>query len=89
MSMTGKDNPEKVGAEEKLTLRPIEILDLEQVLQIEMASYSSPWRLEDFFREITYNQLARYFLAESGERVAGFVGMWLVIDAYHEHCRIA
>ncbi|MEI6308132.1 MAG: ribosomal protein S18-alanine N-acetyltransferase [bacterium] len=71
-----------VGAIE-LLIRPISVHDLEQILEIEEASYRTPWTSSDFLREITYNQLAYYFLVEAGERIAGFIGMWLVVDEAH------
>jgi ribosomal-protein-alanine N-acetyltransferase len=69
--------------EKEKTIRPIGVLDLEQILEIEQASYRTPWTASDFFREITYNQLAYYYLMEAGDRVAGFIGMWLVVDEAH------
>ncbi len=67
----------------KLLIRPISVPDLEKILEIEQASYRTPWTSSDFFREITYNQMAYYYLAEAGERIAGFIGIWLVVDESH------
>jgi len=67
----------------KLFIRPISVHDLERILEIEQASYRTPWTSSDFFREISFNQMAYYYLVEAGEKIAGFIGMWLVVDEAH------
>ncbi len=67
----------------QLLVRPISVHDLERILEIEQASYRTPWTSSDFLREISYNQMAYYYLVEAGEKIAGFIGMWLVVDEAH------
>lgn len=64
-------------------IRPMTVRDLDGVMEVERLSYSSPWRYEDFYREVVFNQLAFYFVAQIGEAIAGFVGMWVIVDEAH------
>lgn len=64
-------------------IRPMRVQDLEDVMQVEKSAYASPWSINDFYREITFNQLAFYFVALAQQDIAGFVGMWLVVDEAH------
>lgn len=83
-SEAGRLRPSWTESEQReLLIRPISVPDLEQILEIEQASYRTPWTSSDFLREITYNQMAYYYLVEAGERIAGFIGMWLVVDEAH------
>lgn len=78
-------NNEPIPDEEDLSIkiRPMTVKDLEGVLTVERLSYSSPWRFEDFYREVVFNQLAFYFVAEIEHFITGFVGMWLIVDEAH------
>lgn len=59
------------------------VQDLKGVMSVEQSAYASPWSIDDFYREITLNQLAFYFVALAWKEIAGFVGMWLVVDEAH------
>lgn len=49
--------------------------DLDQVAAIEKVSLPSPWSKELFEAELKRDQ-ARYFVAEEGEKIAGYMGYW-------------
>ncbi len=49
--------------------------DLEEVVRIEKASMPSPWSKELFEEELR-RSAAHYFVAEEGNRVAGYMGYW-------------
>lgn len=66
-----------------IRIRPMTIQDLDGVIEVERLSYASPWRYEDFYREVVFNQLAYYFVAQIEETIAGFVGMWVIVDEAH------
>lgn len=62
--------------------------DLDEVLAIENASFSSPWPREVFQGELRDPQLARLFVARVAAgshqgRVAGYTCAWLVTDELH------
>jgi len=56
---------------------------LDEVLKIEELSFPSPWSRSSFIYEITQNQFACYIVAVAEEKVAGYGGMWLILDEAH------
>ncbi len=79
-----KDEKEISGEESfHVRIRPMTIRDLDGVMEVERLSYASPWRYEDFYREVVFNQVAHYFVAQIEETIAGFVGMWVIVDEAH------
>jgi ribosomal-protein-alanine N-acetyltransferase len=56
---------------------------LNQVLEIEEASFPAPWSYYAFAYEILQNNLAHYIVVMSGQEVVGYSGMWLVLDEAH------
>lgn len=62
--------------------RRMNVLDVEAVHAIELASFPTPWTLDSFHYEMRENKFAYYLVAENEEGgIVGFCGMWLVIDA--------
>lgn len=57
--------------------------DIPGVLAIEKLSFATPWSYEAFKNEITKNCCARYIVAAIGNIIAGYGGMWLVVDEGH------
>ncbi|TFE00709.1 ribosomal protein S18-alanine N-acetyltransferase [Jeotgalibacillus salarius] len=57
--------------------------DIDGVLAVEEASFSSPWSREAFENEMTINQFAKYLLLEVDGKIAGYCGLWLVMDEAH------
>lgn len=68
---------------EAVTFRKMTIEDIDQVHRIESSSFSLPWTKESFYYEMTENEHAYYIVAESGNRLVGFCGMWLIMDQCH------
>ena len=58
----------------------MEMNDLEDVLEVETASFTNPWPKEIFYQELVYNQYGHYFVAEVEEQIIGYVGLWIVLD---------
>jgi len=56
---------------------------LNQVIQIENISYSSPWSRQSFAYEVVKNSFACYIVAVSDKKVVGYAGMWLILDEAH------
>ncbi len=67
----------------ELIIRPMEIDDLEKILEIERKSFSFPWTYNIFFWELTLNKSARYFILEKDKRIIGYLGFWLMRDNIH------
>ncbi|MGO1372501.1 MAG: ribosomal protein S18-alanine N-acetyltransferase [Senegalia sp. (in: firmicutes)] len=57
--------------------------DIDDVLEVEKVSFSTPWSKESFIQEIKENKLARYIIAQVDEKVVAYGGMWLILDEAH------
>ncbi len=57
--------------------------DIPAVHEIERRSFSTPWPPHAFREELTGNRLARYIVARAGDSVAGYAGLWVVVDEGH------
>ena len=65
-------------------LRRMSPEDVPVVMAVERAAYSGGWPATTFERELTGNGMARYIvLEEAGGRIAGFAGLWLMVDEAH------
>ena len=61
-------------------LRPMQEQHLDQVVQIELATFSRPWSRQSFLDELK-NQFARYLVGITAKgQVAGYGGMWLIFE---------
>lgn len=66
-----------------LVIRRMSATDLDEVMEIESASFTSPWSPASFMHELLQNPRAFYLVAARGGRVVGYAGMWLIIDEGH------
>jgi len=57
--------------------------DLDEVLEIERASFSMPWSRGAFTYEIERNRVARCWVTREDDRVAGYLCLWEVADELH------
>lgn len=66
----------------EIFLAPMGEGHLDQVCGIEKISFSTPWSRLSFVSELQ-NDLAWYLVALENETVAGYAGMWLILDEAH------
>lgn len=66
-----------------MKVRPMQIHDLERIMEIEHASFPSPWSPSAFMSELTENEYARYFCLELHEQVVGYMGLWFILEEGH------
>ena len=66
-----------------ITFRNMTVDDLDQVMEVEVNSFTIPWSREAFFNELTKNQFARYLIVEVDQKVVGYCGVWIIIDEAH------
>ncbi|MYL66083.1 ribosomal-protein-alanine N-acetyltransferase [Bacillus hwajinpoensis] len=66
-----------------VSFRSMTIEDIEAVMRIEHATFPTPWSRSAFYNEIVINHFATYLLLEVGEEVAGYCGVWVIIDEAH------
>ncbi|HEX2953326.1 MAG TPA: ribosomal protein S18-alanine N-acetyltransferase [Bacillota bacterium] len=59
------------------------LADLEGVLEIETLSFTTPWSRQSFLHEILENERAVYLVYKENDKVAGYIGMWVVLDEGH------
>ncbi|WP_085993410.1 ribosomal protein S18-alanine N-acetyltransferase [Oceanobacillus senegalensis] len=64
----------------EVVIRKMEFTDVEQVLEVERASFTTPWTTDVFYQEIVDNHHAHYFVLEVDEKIVGYVGIWIVVD---------
>ncbi len=60
-------------------IRPMSSMDLPRVMQIEHASYTSPWP-ETSFRGLLNRSDSSLYVAESDNEVAGYAACWAVLE---------
>lgn len=64
-------------------IEAMKLTDLEQILEIEQASFTTPWSRQSFLHELLENERAVYLVYRHNERVWGYIGMWVVVDEGH------
>ena len=63
--------------------RPMTSEDIDPVVALEQATFSSPWSREAFEEELATNLLAQYVVLEMEGKVVGYAGMWIVVNEAH------
>jgi len=67
----------------KLKIDTMEMADLDDVMEIENASFSLPWSRWMFERELMDRKHSQFLVARSGDEIAGYIGFWLVLEEVH------
>lgn len=52
---------------------------VEGIFEVSKLSLAETWNMESIEKELS-NKLAKYFVALDGDKVIGFIGMWIVLD---------
>ncbi len=63
--------------------RLMKLDDIAAIVEIEQEVFTAPWTAEAFRNELTNNMFAKYMVLEMDGDVAGYGGMWLIIDEAH------
>lgn len=64
----------------QLRIRKMTVDDLNQVYEIEKQSFPNPWTKQSFLQELTQNKFATYFIIEYEKKIAGYCGLWVVME---------
>src|SRR5690625_1965649 len=64
----------------KLVIRKMQITDVDAVLNVEKASFTSPWCKNIFYQELMDNEHAHYFVSIVNKNIIGYAGLWIVRD---------
>lgn len=68
----------------QIKIAPMKLEDLDEVLDIEVQAFTTPWSRNSFLYELLENERAVYLTAKNEfDRVMGYVGMWFVFDEGH------
>ncbi|MBC7247097.1 MAG: ribosomal protein S18-alanine N-acetyltransferase [Actinobacteria bacterium] len=67
---------------ESLLVRRMREGDLDEVMAVERDSFSSPWNMDMYRREIGKEE-GCYLVARMGEELAGYCGALLILDEAH------
>ncbi|MEO3945573.1 ribosomal protein S18-alanine N-acetyltransferase [Gorillibacterium sp. CAU 1737] len=57
--------------------------DIDAICAIEKEAFTTPWSAGAFYNELTNNHFAHYMVMDAGLTVAGYAGMWLIMDEAH------
>ena len=68
---------------ESIVFRFMREEDIDQVLEIEHASFTTPWSREAFYNELNMNRFAIQIVLEIDKKVVGYCGVWIVVDEAH------
>lgn len=66
-----------------LEFRSMTVQDIPHVVEIEQESFTTPWSSQAFMNELTNNHFAQYIILEYDGEVAGYGGMWIIMDEAH------
>jgi [ribosomal protein S18]-alanine N-acetyltransferase len=67
----------------RIVIERMRLEDLPAVHAIEQESFTAPWPPHAYRSELESNRLAHYLVARGGDTVAGYGGMWLMVDEAH------
>lgn len=67
----------------KVTVRDAIPSDACKMAELDKICFAVPWSVESFADEIESNDMAVYIIAEADEVLAGYAGMWCIIDEGH------
>ncbi|HLS08008.1 ribosomal protein S18-alanine N-acetyltransferase [Lentibacillus sp.] len=63
-----------------VVIREMELSDIDDVMEVEKNSFVTPWPRNIMMQELNDNMYAHYFVLLVDDQVAGYAGMWHVID---------
>ena len=64
-------------------IRQAALQDAQQMAELDRICFSVPWSLESFIQELSANEKAMYFVAETDGEIAGYAGLWQILDEGH------
>jgi len=64
-------------------IRQAAMRDAQQMAELDRICFSVPWSLESFIQELSTNEKAMYFVAETDGEIAGYAGLWQILDEGH------
>jgi ribosomal-protein-alanine N-acetyltransferase len=66
-----------------LKIDRMKVTDLDDVMEIEQASFSMPWSRRMFERELEDREHSHFLVVRGGPEVMGYIGFWMILDEAH------
>lgn len=57
--------------------------DVKALANLDAVCFAAPWSENSFYQEIAENNLALYLIAEEEGTLAGYAGIWAIVDEGH------
>jgi len=70
-------------ADRTIDIIPMDISHMDAVFEIERHSFASPWTRESLVKDLTENENTVYLAAVVDGAVAGYAGMWHIVNEGH------
>lgn len=67
----------------EMIIRQAEAGDADAIYEIERVCFPDPWSRESLRSELEENPRAFYVVAQIGEEVVGYAGLWWIVDEGH------
>ena len=67
----------------ELIIRNAEERDVKEMAELDLICFADPWSEESFRNEILTNERAFYIAAEIDGKLAGYAGLWAILDEGH------
>jgi ribosomal-protein-alanine N-acetyltransferase len=64
----------------RFKIRKMQREDIDEVYEIELLSFSTPWSKESLYYELEQNLFAKYLVVECEEKVIAYCGLWVIMD---------
>ncbi|WP_088547863.1 ribosomal protein S18-alanine N-acetyltransferase [Paenibacillus aquistagni] len=77
------EQAKREAAANQALIRPMSVQDIPQVMEVEHTSFTVPWTSDAFLNELNNNRFACYLVLEIEGRIAGYAGMWMIVDEAH------
>ncbi len=71
------------GSPDDLTIVPMTMSDINDVVRIERASFTTTWPSDAFYNEISTNKLAHYYVGRLGSKLVAYGGIWVIFEDSH------
>lgn len=72
-----------IQGDHQLVFRSMVVEDIAIICEIEQESFTTPWTSGAFYNELTNNHFAKYMVMECDGEIAGYGGMWMIMDEAH------
>ena len=66
-----------------MIIRKAEDRDVVSMAELDKICFAAPWSEDSFRFEVNENPMALYIVAEIDGRLAGYAGLWLIVDEGH------